>query len=272
MAIRTESTLDKAKRYGWSIPDNPGKLEWLDKNKILIQSAYQREAIPSKIKEITSNFTWISFGVLVVALRDGQYWAIDGQNRLEAAKRRREFEKVPCIVFETSGLKEEAKAFLGTNTLRKPVTARGKFNASIVCEDEIAMHVHNTLKALGIVVKETANTASDFKAIALALKLAKEDRDRFDTVMMVAADLCPDMVIQATLIDGLFYIDKRLTGGITQKRFHNRLKSIGVKKLLEAANKAATFFIHRGAKEFAFGMMEEINRGLRTKFELTEGK
>ncbi len=241
----------------------------LSKDSIQIHPSYQRDQIISKVQQLVTNFSWVSFGALIIGSRNGEYWVIDGQHRLLAAKRRPDVDVVPCVVFHTSGIIEEAKAFLNANTGRRPVTAIGKYKASIVCEDETTTHVHKTLAALGLTVKAAAVNPGEFKAISLAMRLAKENKERFDTVMMVATELCLDMVIQAMLLDGLFYLDKKIPGGILEKRFNDRLKTVGARKLLAAANKGAVFWNHRAGKEFAFGMLEEINKGLRIKFEIT---
>lgn len=53
-------------------------------------------------------------------------------------------------------------------------------------------------------------------------------------------------------------------------RLFDRLKAIGAPRLVEGANKASAFFVRGGAQVWARGMLEEINKGLRNRFEMSE--
>lgn len=267
---QTGTGADKVKRYGWVIDDKPGQMLMLHKNDLQVHPAYQRDQIPSKIIELTSAWSWVGAGALIVGHRGNEYWVIDGQHRLLAAKRRSDITHLPCVVFETSGIRQEAKAFLAANAGRKPVTAIGKYKALIASGDTAAIVVHKTLEALSITVKPHAQYQNEIKAIAWALRKANENPDKFETVMMVAAELCVDMPVQERLLDGLWYIDQFLPCGITDKKLSERMKKIGARKLIEAANRASSYFARGGAKIWATGMIEEINKGLKTKYEFVE--
>ena len=70
---------------------DPGEvpaLEWLDKTLIDVDARYQRTLDEGRVQKIVDWFAWDSFGAIVVAPAPyGRYHAIDGQHRLEAAKR-----------------------------------------------------------------------------------------------------------------------------------------------------------------------------------------
>lgn len=271
MMSETVKGVDKVKRYGWVTKDEPGALKTLHKDVLQIHPAYQRDVIPAKVKEITANWSWVGAGAIVVGERGGEFWVIDGQHRVLAAKRRSDITHLPCVVFQTEGVRQEAIAFLDLNTGRKPVSSIGKFKAMIAAGDEAACTVHKTLEALGVTPKATANKGKELKSVAWAVTRAKEDPEKFALVMRIAADLSHDIPISSRLLDGLWYIDARMDGGIDNKRFIDRLQSIGARKLIDAAHKAAAYFVHGGAKVWAAGMMDEINKGLRNKFSLRDG-
>lgn len=258
----------KARRYGWVIKDQPGTMMTLHKNAIKIDQGYQRDIVPAKVKEITANWSWLAFGAIVVAYRDGEYWAIDGQHRVVSARRRSDITLLPCIVFETEDVKQEARGFLDLNAGRKPVSAIDKFNAMIAAGDETAVFVHETMTRLGVILKRKPAKGLEFKSIAWAIKRAGENRDRFDLVMEIAVQLCQETPIHERLVDGLWYIDDRIAGGIGDKRFLERLHTVGPNRLVEAAIKASAYFAVGGARVWATGMIEEINKGLRNKFVL----
>lgn len=122
---------DKIERYGWKVRDEKGNLEWLPKNNLHIDKAYQRNLSEEKRLRIASNFSWIAFGALSVALRpDGTFWIIDGSHRHAAAMSRSDIKDVPCVLFSTVGDGvDEANGFLALNTARKPLEYLDKFNA-----------------------------------------------------------------------------------------------------------------------------------------------
>ncbi len=270
MSETTPQGIDKTSRYKWVTKDEPGELKRLHKDVLQIHPAYQRDVIPSKVKEITAEWSWVAVGAIVVGERGGEFWVIDGQHRVMAAKRRSDITHLPCVVFKTDGVRQEAAAFLDVNTGRKPVSSIGKFKAMIAAGDEAACAVQHTLDSLGITPKTTASKPRELKSVAWAIKRAAEDVAKFTLVMRVAAELSHDIPIQEKLLDGLWYIHDRLPNGITEKRFAERLKVVGARKLIDGANKASAYFVRGGANVWADGMMNEINRGLRNTFSLRD--
>lgn len=271
MMSETVNGVDKKTRYGWVTKDEPGVLKYLHKDALQIHPAYQRDVILQKVKEITAQWSWVGAGVIVVGERGGEYWVIDGQHRVTAAKRRSDITLLPCVVFQTEDVKQEAIAFLDLNTGRKPVSSLGKFKAMIAAGDEAAITVNRVLEELGVTTAPTATKGKELKSVAWAVKKAGENAEKFKLVMRTAAELSHDMPIQHRLLDGLWYINERLQGGISDKRFNERLHSVGARRLIEGANKAAAYFVAGGASVWATGMMEEINKGLHKKFTLRDG-
>lgn len=271
MISETVKGIDKVKRYGWVTKDQPGTLKNLHKDVLQIHPAYQRDVIPSKVKEITANWSWVGAGAIVVGERGGEFWVIDGQHRVLAAKRRSDITHLPCVVFQTEGVKQEAVAFLDLNAGRKPVSSIGKFRAMLAAGDEAARTVHRVLDDLNVVLKGTPSKGKELKSVAWSVRRAGEDAEKFEIVMRMAAELSHDIPIQERLLEGLWYINDRLRGGISDKRFSDRLRAVGARRLIDAANKASAYFVRGGANVWATGMMDEINKGLRNKFALRDG-
>lgn len=267
---RTSSAVTKVERYGWTITDKPGKLCHLDKNLLNVDSRYQRNFIENKVKTLAANWSWVACGVIVVAKRpDGTYWVMDGQHRVVAAKRRADIMQLPCIVFSTADVKQEANGFLNANTGRKPVSSLDKFRASVAVEDETTVYVDALFKKLGITPSATTMKPLSIKSVAWALKSARTDRAVFERVITVAAELCSDCPLYEIVLDALFYIQSNSDDLLNDKRFLERLKSLGVTRLVDGAKRSAAYYAKGGARVWAIGMLEEINRGLRNRFSLT---
>ncbi len=264
--------ISKVDRYGWEMKDAPGKFLMIHKNKLEIDDSYQRdtESTEKKIGTIASNWSWTAFGAISVAYRNGRFYVIDGQHRMLAARRRIDITSVPCMVFSTSNAKEEAQGFLDSNTLRKAVTAASKFKASIVTEDEVAIAAARLVERSGRVVSNSSG-AGTIGCIARVQRLLQTDAKALDVVWPLLVGLCHGHPLHERLLDGLFYIQKRMPEhqSLSDKDWSKRLFKCGYEKLLGGANRAAAFKGAGGAKIWADGIVDEINRGCRNKLELT---
>jgi hypothetical protein len=268
LTTHTERGIDKTIRYGWVTKDEPGTLRMLDKSILKIHAAYQRDLIPTKVKEITAHFSWISFGALVVAERNGEFYVIDGGHRLAAALRRSDITILPCVVFKTEDIAGEARAFLDLNTGRKPVTAIAKQRAMVVAGDDVAVFVQQVFDALGLQIKARPTMPGHIKCVAWCTNRAAEDRGAFRLVLSIGAELCTasDMHVQEKLLDGLWVLHARCGQGLHDKRLVKRLRERQGRALLEAANRAAAYYAQGGGRVWASGMLDEINKGLHRKF------
>lgn len=258
--------------YDWDAQSGPGRLEMLHKDHIHIEAAYQRQSLQSKISAISTAWSWLSFGALVVGRRDGRYWVIDGQHRLLAARKRSDVTHVPCVVFQTKSVKSEAKSFLDLNTFRRPVSAVSKQKAMVAAQDEVAVYVQRKLESLGVSVTERVSGGGQIKSVAWCTARAAENRSSFDAVIELCAELsgADDLPIKQRLLDGLWVINARVKNGLYDKRLVKRLREKGARVLLNAAGKASAFYANGGGKVWAQGMLAEINKGLQRKFVFDE--
>lgn len=265
--------MSKVDRYKWKSGTRPGELRMIHKSLIDIPSEYQRpqEAQEAKIRKIAADFSWPHFGALVVVSQgNGRFNACDGAGRLSAAKRRADVAEVPCIVFDPMSLKDEAEVFLGNNTLRKPVSAYSKFRALVVTENRAARAVDELVGASGRTFSE-ASSPTTVRCVALLLRLAEKDELRLRRLWPVIIEVCSGHAIHERIVDGLFYIDQHMQGGelLTDPKWRHRLNQLGAHALLIAANKAASFYTKGGSKVWARGIVEALNKGMRSRISLS---
>lgn len=268
LTAHTAKGVEKTARYGWVTKDEPGTLLSLHKDILQIHPSYQREVIVQKVKEITSSWSWVGCGALIVGKRGGDYWVIDGQHRALAAKRRSDITHLPCVVFETSDVQQEARGFLDANTGRKPVSAIAKQKALVAAGDEVAAFVHKTCADLGISIRAYASKRNELKSIAWCMKRAAENKETFVKVLGIASELSTqdDMQIPERVLEGLWVINAKVGDGLNDPRLKKRLREKGARALLDAANRAAAYYSSGGGKIWAQGMLAELNKGLQKKF------
>ncbi len=260
---------DKITRYGWTVADKRGVLKLISKHDLLIPDEYQRDLNEAKAKEYASSWSWFGCGVLVVAQRqDGLLYVVDGQHRKSAAMRRSDISELPCIVFETENLKDEAKAFITTNTGRRSMSAIEKLKGLSVSGDELAAFVVHQINMQGLRIAKTATKGKEIKCITACQKIASKNRNSFIESLSLCAELSEQSnePIAERVLFGIDYINSHVEGGIADRRLRSRIIQVGSVALLEGANKAAAYFARGGEKVWADGMLSVINKGLRTQF------
>lgn len=273
LTTHTAKGVDKVKRYGWSVQDAPGEMRLLHKDMLQIHPAYQRDLVPQKVSEISAAWSWVALGALVIGERGGEFWVIDGQHRAAAAKRRSDITHLPCVIFKTADVKQEARGFLTIQTMRKPVTAVAKQKAMVTAGDEVASFVQQTVDTLGLQIRKTASKAGDLKCVGWCLKRAADDRETFVKVLRLGAALCAQdsMFVAERLLEGLWVLNDKCGAGLADARFVKRLHERGGRVLLDAANKAAAYYDSGGGRVWAQGMLSELNKGLQERRRFTMG-
>ncbi len=272
ISTHTPKGVNKTDRYGWTTKDEPGRLEMLNKEVLQIHPAYQREVIPLKVTQITANWSWVGLGAIVVAERSGEFWVIDGQHRVLAAKRRSDITHLPCVVFKTSDIKQEARGFVDLNTGRKPVTILAKMRAMKVAGDAISIYVTDICEALGLEIVKNAKHVGQIGAVGWMMTRASEDKERFCACMELASELsrADSVPVSGKLLAGLWYINANVPMGLADKRLSRRIREKGAIALVLAATKASAYFAGGGDRVFADGMLSELNKGLQNKFSFRD--
>lgn len=267
----TPHGIDKVSRYGWEMRDDQGEFRMINKRLLNVnREIYQREAYQGKILELASSWSWIACGALIVAERDGIFWVIDGQHRKLAADRRSDISSLPCMVFRVAGVKNEASAFLASNTNRRNVSALDKYRASLAAEHDTAASVQMALDEAGLHITQSSGSPCGFKSVALAQRIAEKDFDGLVDVLTLCGVLAREgnCAVHSRLLTGLYYIHKNAEVSLEDMRLRKRIIQIGATALVEAANKAAAYFGRGDGKVCASGMMQAINHGLRTRFAM----
>lgn len=155
------------------------KLEMITVSSLTVDERYQRrvsDGSRKRIKKIISEFSWARFGAIIVARNDGVLSVVDGQHRVIAA-RALGIESVPAVICE-AGLLDQARDFVGINSLRTGVASIDKFRARIAAKDPLACKVAETLDALEISTDVPAGAALSIRqtrAVTVLERIAKHE-------------------------------------------------------------------------------------------------
>lgn len=261
---------DKIEKYKWrSISDRPGKFMMLPKNVIRVDPSYQRPENTNKARTIAADFSWMAFGTAAIAHReDGTFWAYDSQHRIVAAQMRSDISMIPCMVYKVDDIREEAAGFLNANVNRKPLAYIHKHNAHIIRGDESAIALHDLLVKHDYTPIKGRKEGRYIACLAVLAKNIKTDREAMERVFPVIIDAAANGFILERLLDGFFYLERYGSQTLLTKRWRDRVKKIQPLEYERAINLAAASFIRGGAKRFAQGIADLLNRGMRERIEL----
>lgn len=239
-----------------------------------IHPAYQRKISDggmSRIRKIISGFQWARFGALSVSRdADGTLWVVDGQHRMIAA-RALHLTEVPCIITH-SDLQDQARDFVGINSVRTSVASIDKFRARVTSGDETALAVASLLDTLAISTDIAAGASlkpRETRAVSLLEKLVKRhDAGSVGDALEIMLDAQPDQpnLLTAFNIEAVATVYMRM---LDAKRDTARLQAALVETDFESLKDNAGQLVKlQGGKTAQRGaelLLREVNKGLREK-------
>jgi hypothetical protein len=120
-----------------------------------LDHTYQRPKVVATVNRIARHFNEKAIGIISVGQRatNGKYYILDGQNRVEAIKKRLADEDdapthVLCKVYLNTTRKKEAELFVELNT-NKPVTGNNRFHARLVHKGKPEWIINKTIEDKG---------------------------------------------------------------------------------------------------------------------------
>jgi len=261
--------MDKIKNYGWTVTDSLGELRMISKHDLVVDHEYQRNASSGRVLAMAKEWSWVACGAFSVADRGGRLFVVDGQHRYLAAMRRSDIDMLPCVVFHSQSVAAEAKAFVEANTNRRPMHSAEKFRAQLIAGDVDAMTVYWLAKQSGRDIT-TESGPKTVRCVGALLKCAKTDSQKLKRIWPVIADVCQGHPLHARIVDAFWYVESNMRDGesIADRRWRDRLTSVGYHALLDGMTKFAAAYSRGGARVFAMGVMECVNKGLRNRLSL----
>lgn len=262
---------DKSKQHGWdAIESLDFELCMIDKNKLYVDHGVQRADISQgNINYIAAHWNWACVGALIVGLRpNGKYVVVEGQHRLMAAMKRREVATLPCVLIQFRDLEHEAATFLAINTCRKAVSTMDKHRVGTVANDTDILAVNALMDRVGIKLVRKPSGSLQTNAVAVIKSYMKDKGcDVMALVLGALREVQWEHGIPASTIRVMCYLHKNLDGGISQ-RFIARLIALGGPAILRAERTGSALSASPGVHWPAFGLVEAVNKGLKSRFSI----
>lgn len=146
--------------------------EELPVNELFI-AKYNRPVRNEIAKTWANNFDMRLVGSIIVSRRDGVYYIIDGQHRVQAAKIKG-VKMLPCIVHEKLSYQEEADLFVELNKQRRGLLVYDVFNGQREAGDAEAIELQKAVESTGYAINRGSGTMK-VQAVQVLLKIMKVD-------------------------------------------------------------------------------------------------
>ncbi len=272
-AVHSQTKQSKIERYGWKLVDSPGDAMLIHKDKINIDDEYQRTATAMKVRGIASKWSWIACGCLIVGHRAGLYYVIDGGHRLLAARSRTDIGKLPCIVFQTEDIKQEAEGYLNANTQRRPMSAVEKFKALVITGDAAACKIAELLASANFEITSvtSAHSIRKVKCVRTLLTCYESNPEVLLKIWPLVIEIADDRVISELVVCSLFYLESaafKEDRTITVAPWRKRILALGTDGIGDACKKAAAYYSSGGSRVWAKGLMDRLNHGVQNRLDL----
>ena len=265
--------MTKAKQYGWVKTGDHGKACIIPIADINIDRSYQRGSLTNvKTLRIASNFNWIAFGSLVIMERtNGKLFVVDGQQRLFAASRRGDINKVPCIIFKSDGRDHEARAFLSLNVDRTPVSSFNKFSASVKAALNPEYEIATWLKTQGLYVTSAGKYERGIGFPTVLVQLWKQDDDASKRVIIIQREINGSKPLHGIGHRGLWWLQHKK---IDVSAYADIIKRCGGSIAIQRSIK--TIELETGLKASVrtcgLGVLSLINSKLHNRINISEAK
>lgn len=251
----------------WEIVDTKGSFAYVDKTRLRVDEDYQRSRRAEKVKRIAARWSWVACGSLQVALRqDSTLYIIDGGHRWEAAMLREDINDLPCLLFKTKSVEQEAQGFLTIQTNRKAINSVEKFKALLAVGDMDARFVNDLVIASGRTVG-FGNGVGNVACVTAMLFLAQNHRKTLEKVWPLILDLSgTSRTIHVDLLMGLEFLQRHLEShgdSLVGSKWATRAMAVGVDELLLSARKAAGLYGRGSTPVHAQGFLTVLNHRMR---------
>lgn len=216
--------------------DRSARLRWVPLDKIRVNPMAQRDLRQARVDHLAANMDLDQIGNPAVSWRDGHYWVIDGQHRIEAL---RAFgfsdEQIQCWTYEDLTSEEEAEIFLKLNDAL-PVSVFDKHQRGVHAGRPVETDIDRIVRSVGLVVSRDKIPGA-IGAVGTLRRVYSRGPAVLARSLTIIRDAYGDAGLEAPVIDGIGHLCARYNGELDQTVAVERLSKAhaGVNGLLNKA-------------------------------------
>jgi hypothetical protein len=243
--------------------ERAARLRWIPIDKTRVSPLAQREINQARIDHLAANFDPEELGTPTVNERDGHFYVIDGQHRIEALKQIGWGDQaIQCWTYVGLTEQEEAEKFLKLND-NLTVHAFPRFKVAVTAERPVETDIDRIVRTAGLVVSQDKVPGAIAAVGTLRRVYSRSDAKTLARTLRIARDAYGDAGMEAPVIDGIGHLCARYNGSLNDDEAVKRLGSIngGVNGLLNQAEKIRRQTGIQRGQCVAAAAVEIINRG-----------
>lgn len=200
--------------------EREARLRWVPVGKMKVSPLAQRELNQARVDHLTSCFDPEQMGTPTVSERDGHFWIIDGQHRVEAYKAWigsgwRE-QQVQCWVYSGLSEEDEAETFLKLNDVLA-VNAYSRFVIAVRAGRPVETDIDRIVRANGCVISLDQIPGAIAAVGTLVRVYNRAGGTVLGRTLRLDTAAYGDPGLTAPVIDGLGHLCQRYNGDLNDE-------------------------------------------------------
>lgn len=239
------------------------RLRWVPIEKVRVSPIGQRELNTARVDRIAADFDPEQIGTPTVNLRDGHFYVIDGQHRIEALRQIGwGDQQIQCWTYEGLSEAEEAEAFLKLNDYLA-VSAFDKFTKGVAAGRSDECEIDRIVRANGLVVSRDKVPGAVSAVGTLRRVYARSDSATLARTLRIVRDAYGEAGMRSDVIDGIGHLCQRYNGDLDDTKAVKTLNQAhgGVMGLINRAEQLRRQTGNYKSHCVAAAAVEFINRG-----------
>lgn len=235
--MTTKSTSPSPKPSAPKRVQRLARLRWVAVKDMQVSSLAQRERKDYRVNQIVAEFDEDKIGTPILSSRNGHYYIVDGQHRIEATGIvRGDDSEVQCWVYEGLTEADEAELFLRFNDVLT-VSAFDKFKVSVQAGRDDETDIDRIVRAQGLIVTRDKLPGAVRAVGTLGKVYDRDGASALARALGIIRDAYGDSGFEAPVIDGMGLLCGRYNGELDVPTAIQRLGKVngGVHGLLGKA-------------------------------------
>lgn len=215
MTSKTNSTAERMERTG--------HLRWVTVNEIHVNPRAQRDLRPGWAAQIAADFDPDRFTPPLLSKREGKYFVIDGQHRIQAMHIMGwEDQQLQCWVYEGISEADEADLFLWHNN-RRQVSSFDKFQVGVIAGRDDEVDIDRIVRANGLKVAQ--GQPASISATGALRKVYAHGPAVLGRTIRIVRDSYGDDGLRGHVLEGVGLLCARWNGELDDERAVQKLST-----------------------------------------------
>lgn len=245
--------------------ERAARLKWVPIAMTRVSPLAQREVNTARVNHIAADFDLEQIGTPTVNLRNGQFYVIDGQHRIEALKVIGwGDQQIQCWTYEGLSEVEEAEKFLKLNDTL-PVDALAKFRVGVQANRPVECDIDRVVRALELKVSRDQIEGGISAVATLRRVYERSGPAVLSRALRIVRNAYGTPGLSSAVIDGVGFLCQRYNGELAEDVAVMKLGNIhgGVNGLLGRAEVLRQKTGNVRGQCVAAACVDIINSGLR---------